>query len=195
MQHISIFDMFYNRNATDFYSTQWKAYRKIISWDDCLERYNSWTLLEKKKKQEEVKRSTNYVSQKDFKRIYDIKNYEDCFCKDLGSITNVSELYAWMDKSMLQGDFLDNKNVEVIEYYTKGNLVILVNGVIIYDSINPLPNKDPFGIVVYENLPGCVRGRGIGHILMTHQELIDKHSQVIEDLQTMHSDPMYIVEM
>ena len=196
MEHISVFDLYYNRNATDFYWTQWKAVRKIVSWEDCLERYKSWTSLEWEKKQEEVKRSSHYVSDKDYKRIYDIKNFEEQFCIDIDAnkLGNVEQLIAWMDKNLLCADFSDNQNVEVVEYYCKGNLVVLVNGVVIYDDINPLPNKDPFGIVVYERMPWCVRGRGIGHILMAHQEMIDSHQQAADDMIKMHVNPMYIVE-
>jgi hypothetical protein len=69
------------------------------------------------------------VSDKDYKRIYDIKNFEEQFCMDIDSskIKDVNQLIEWMDKNLLCADFSDNQNVEVVEYYSKGNQVILVN--------------------------------------------------------------------
>jgi hypothetical protein len=82
-----------------------------------------------------------------------------------------------------------------VEYWEKNNLVVALNGYIVYDSINPLPiEKHPYVVINYEINTGFMLSSGIGVTQADNQRFIDRVYNDYMDALTMAIAPMYQVE-
>ena len=190
VEFVSFFELFYDLSTTKFDRARWKARRKIVSLDEVQKRY--WSLIdftEKVKKQ--IQNSKNeQICNLDFTKIYEIKNYEDIYCKwDY----NIANMISFLEDNVLMSITDKNPLLEVIEYRDDDQLAIMINGRIYYDGDSPYPAWDPFGIVVYEELPWTCRGNGIGQKIMPHQRQASFYFSKIKDAIGQHIDPMYTV--
>ncbi len=198
VEHVPFFEFFVDPSANDFYKARWKFRRKIKSWDSISKTYASFCEdLDSKKKA--ILLSKSYVSNYDYNKIWEIKWYEGQYTKAI--IKNLwTAAYAWSPdmityQNLFQIAYEDNDLVEVIEYWDKNWVVIMMNWISVYDwpSLYPM-TADPFVHLYYEKLPWSIRCRWIGHKLMSHQKQVNSHWNAVQDAINMHLRPMYLVE-
>lgn len=86
-----------------------------------------------------------------------------------------------------------NKDVcEYVEYWSWDNLVIAINGYIVYDYENPLPTKKhPFHFYNYTRVPWMWIWDGIGTMLAGMQKLYDIMFNAMYDMAKMKAWPMF----
>lgn len=81
---------------------------------------------------------------------------------------------------------------EVIEYWEGEKLTIMVNSRIIYDSVNPLPDKThPYVELSFNKIPGISAGRGIALSLADIQDVADEMMNLAIDNQKFLVVPMF----
>lgn len=198
LEHVPFFEFFVDPSANDFYKARWKFRRKIKSWDSIEKGYSSFCEDLAKKKQE-ILMNKGYVSNYDYNKIWEIRWYEKQYVTNI--IKSISSTTGWVNPDMItyqnlfQVAYEDNDLVEIIEYWDKNWIVIMMNWIVVYDwpSVYPMTN-DPFVHLFYEKLPWSIRCRWIWHKLMSHQKQVNSHWNAVQDAINMHLRPMYLVE-
>lgn len=136
LEHVSFFDMFYEPGANNFYKARWKARRKLTPYKQMIEELGSLIDFNDETKHQ-ILNSQDYISQRDYKRIWDIKMYEKDYTKSAmkfyATATANSGSNEFIYDNFYQVVFKDNEICEVIEYREDDKLIILINGHIYYD--------------------------------------------------------------
>lgn len=191
VEHVSYFQLFYDPFAPSFDNTPWKAYRYISNITDVVNKY--WFLWEEDNWLYKLKGHIRWgtpFSHKDYTRIYSSKNYE----RELSRINSVEQFDDWIENRLFAVDFADQELVEVVEYWSEDQFVLLLNWVTVYDWLSPYPfSGDPFSILVHEEVPWSIQWIGIGDKLLNHQHQANTIFSWVEDAMRMHLYPMYIV--
>lgn len=191
VDHVSFFQLFYDPFAPSFDNTPRKAYRYISNITDVVNKY--WFLWEEDNWLHKLKghiRGWTPFSHKDYTRIYSSKNYE----RELSRINSVEQFDDWIENRLFAVDFSDQELVEVVEYWSDDQFVLLLNWVTVYDGLSPYPfSGDPFSILVHEEVPWSIQWIGIGDKLLNHQHQANTIFSWVEDAMRMHLYPMYIV--
>jgi hypothetical protein len=75
IEHVPFFELFYPISTTDFYKSQWKFRRKIMSYRAIEEKYNKLIdfAAEDNKVKKQILNSTEHFCTTDFSKIWDIK--------------------------------------------------------------------------------------------------------------------------
>lgn len=197
-EHISALQMYVEPSTKNFYKARYKVIRKIMSLNEIEHKYDWWVDFDKMEDDIALRQllmdSEDYISRHDFTKIYNIKAYQNSY------IQSAIKYWQEHEENLLEGDFIDDnmfqvdyatdKLCEVIEYWEKEKLVIMVNGYVIYDGVNPY-GLDPFWCVTYEKRPGTHFGVGIGQKLMSHQRQVNTAWNAVNDAINMHIRPMY----
>lgn len=203
MEHVPYFEMFYDIGTRDFYNARWKARRKIMSSDSVIERYKAFlwfawlTKEEAKIRESALKRKFNdnvwdAISPYDFNKIYSIKSYEYLFDEEIE--VDTSKLMDYVEENILTTVTEENQFVEVIEFYEKDKLRIIINGHEEYCGPSPYPLKDPFGIVTHEKQFWTCNWIGIGQKLLPYQRQANMYWCTIKDALIQQLKPMYQYE-
>lgn len=187
---VSFFELFYDISTTKFNRARWKARRKIMSFDEVKRRYASLIDFNDKIKSQIENSKNEHICNLDFTKIYEIKNYEHIYCE---WNYNISNMLSFLEDNVLMSITEKNSLLEVIEYRDDDQLTIMINSRIYYDGDSPYPAWDPFGIVVYEEIPWTCRWLGIWQKIMPHQRQASFYFSKIKDAIGQHIDPMYTV--
>ncbi len=195
LEHVPFFELFYPLSTSDFYNSQFKFRRKIMSYETIQDRYSNVVDFEDKNKIALIKEATTPLSYVDFNKIWDIKSLERVYMSECEK----NDAYLWNPLSFMYDNLFalvqwKNDLYEVIEYWEWDKLIIMINGRIIFDDKSPYPLWMPFGILAFETRAGTCRGRWLGHKLMPHQKQANTYYNRIQDGVNMHLDPMYIVQ-
>ena len=192
--HVSVFDLFYDPQETDFYKTKRKARRKIIAYEDIESQYwYIFAITDDLKKL--ILDHPQMISDKDYSKIYQIKQLEKKF------LTKAKKRFV-NNKNFDDFTFDDLFTItkeqqwcELFEYWHEDKLVILVNWYVVFDWPSPYPTwEDPFALVIYQPVPKSIRGRWIGHLLMNHQKQANTHRNAVQNAVYRNAYPMYIME-
>jgi hypothetical protein len=75
LEHVPFFELFYPISTTDFYKSQWKFRRKIMSYKHLSDKYNKLIDFEadEDKIKKQILNSNEYICTTDFSKIWDIK--------------------------------------------------------------------------------------------------------------------------
>lgn len=193
--------MFTELSTRDFYEARIKAVRKIVPFQKAKNMYAPLVDWDKDK-EDEIMHSPAYISDVDYKRIYDINNYTSEYVRKGVDIMNtdgkIGDPFSFVNSNFFQILYKENDLVEVFEIYEwRGDqcyLMIMINGRCYYDGVSPFPNGDPLSIMVFRKNPGSFLGMGIGHMLLSHQKQINTYWNGINDAINQHIRPMYLVE-
>jgi hypothetical protein len=200
-QHLSFFDVFTELSTRNFYNARIKAVRKIMPWQDVRNMYE--VLVDRTiEKEWEILENPHYISDVDYKRIYDINNYTAEYVKRgveiLWNNKHLWDPYSFVNSNFLQILYTENDLVEVFEVYEwrwdQCYFMLVINGRCYYDGVSPFPNGDPISILTFRKTPGSFLGMGVGHLLLSHQKQINTYWNGINDAINQHIRPMYIVE-
>lgn len=103
----------------------------------------------------------------------------------------VSDFSLLSDSQFYQVN-LNQDVCEYVEYWSGDNLVIAINGYIVYDYKNPLPtNRHPFHVINYTSSPWVWIWDGIGTMLQWMQRLYDIMFNAMYDMAKMKAWPMF----
>jgi hypothetical protein len=200
-QHLSFFDVFTELSTRNFYQARIKAVRKIMAWQDVRNMYE--VLVDRTPEKEwEILENPHYISDVDYKRIYDINNYTAEYVKRgveiLGNNKHLGDPYSFVNSNFLEILYAENDLVEVFEVYERRGdqcyFMLVINGRCYYDGVSPFPNGDPISILTFRKTPGSFLGMGVGHLLLSHQKQVNTYWNGINDAINQHIRPMYIVE-
>lgn len=190
LDHVSFFEMFYDIGTRDFYNARWKVRRKIMSTENIVKAYDKlkeWGFTDEDK--EKINDTIwDVISNKDYTKIYNIKNYEHLI-EDEDVLQ--SSLTEFLEENVLTTIDENNKFNEVIEFYTSEKMIVLINGHEYINIDNPFPLWDPFAIITYEAQIGTCMGIGLGHKLMPYQRNANMYWCNIKDALMRHLRPMY----
>jgi len=197
IEHVPFFELFIDPASSDFYDARFKFRRKIKSWGSVLHWYSSF-IPDLEDMKDKILTDGNYISEFDFNKIWEIRWHSSVYVSefikqiDSGSTALSPEVIVYQNIFKID---TDDEKVEVIEYWSKDELKVMMNGRLIYDwpTIYPI-SWDPFVHIYLEKLPWSIRCRGVGHKLMPHQKQINTHWNAIQDAINMHLRPMYVVE-
>lgn len=201
-EHLSAFQVYVEPSTKNFYRARYKTVRKIMALDDCEGTYswgidfnNKYNSEAEVSVREEILWNNDFVSDKDYTKIYMIKQYETKYVESCLANNTAEDIatFFWgdfMEDNLIQVDFSTNKLVEVIEYWEDNKLVIMINGRVYYDGKNPY-RMCPIGVVKYEEKPWTHFGIGIGQKLMSHQRQVNTIRNWVNDAIQMHIRPMY----
>lgn len=179
LEYISPFSI-YADPFRDFYE-QPVIYRDILSLKDVLRKKKQYFQLTKDQISLVIN-SAQPVSNKNYNRVKLMKFLE----KELSDI----KLHPNLD-DYYKVDTTDDL-VEYIEYWDVDNLVIMLNGYIVYDDKNPLPTKKhPFKVVNYTRNPGTWIWDWVWTLLSGTQKLYDALFNMMFDLAKFTSWPMF----
>lgn len=172
LDYCSIFDIFYEEDMLPFHEKRKVIYRRWMPIDYVEDYYSDFISLSQKEKDTIVIRPVR-ASSKDYTKVKLSNFYE-------GSIAEISGVTASTDRASEGYNFelmmYDNSYVEVVEYREKKNLVIMLNGYVVYDGINPMPfNNHPFVQVSFQRTPGYTTGVGLG---ISHDSLQKAHDML-----------------
>jgi hypothetical protein len=141
IEHVSFFEMFYPISTYNFYRSQWKARRKIMSFDEIKNKWGRSIDFEDENTCKAIKNSNTPISTTDFSKIRDIKTFEKQYIK--ACVTNAEPDNNIMSDFVYNNLFSviskDNDLYELIEYREEDSLVIMINGRIFYDDVSPYP--------------------------------------------------------
>lgn len=201
--HLSFFELFTEIGCVDFYKSRFKFKRKLLTLNQITEMYPNVDFEETRETSEwKVIKINEWIEKtcgewlydRDFNRIRQIKDYENIYKSSLKNSNSDRDIF---DVGIYGDIFKVVKGEggihEVIEYRSGENLVIMVNGYIVYDGDNPYGNIDPFAVVVYEKIPGTYRGRGIGQKLMSLQKEANMLFSSVNNGIKMHLFPDYAI--
>ena len=208
-EHLSALQVYVEPSTKDFYRARNKRVRKIMSLSDAREMYapmidfdkpfeymeNGKLYKEERTIAEELLINNDYVSNKDFTKIYRIKWFEQeyiTYCINNFSVADITSFMKgdFINDNLMQVDYTTDSLVEVIEDWTNKTLVIMINGRVYYDGNNPY-GTCPIGVITYERQPWTHLGIGIGHKLMSHQRQVNTTWNAVNDAIKMHIRPMY----
>lgn len=197
---VSFFEMFYTVGASDFYKAPEKFRRRFIAYDKLALVYQPMWGTSKKgmgaeleKKKDAILYHWHPLSKADFTKIYDIEAYSSKYLWELWDGIATWETY---DRTF---NVLDTSNYcEVIELYIKDQLMIFVNGYVVYSDVSPFYYWDdflawqdwPFIEMVFEKKKGS-QPRGIAHKIMWIQKQCNALYNSIGDAIYRHLSPMY----
>ncbi len=160
--YVDIFSLFYNPNATNFYTVP-KFYRDIMWIWDAKDKY-SWYFNITDEEWKYIVWHPQYFDDKDYKWIKKLQRFDDTMkFGDWSCITNPSCLDTVLaqkdkpDDSIFNDEFsVDRKTevIEVVEYREKDRFVLLFNWYIVFDWPSPYPFEgDPFVMTQYKTIP------------------------------------------
>jgi len=180
-ERLSIFSL-YGEPFVWFYEQRDIIYRKVLPIKTILNKLES---VKYKLTEEHLKfiiDNPKPVSNKNFDKIRLIKYYDvSILTKDTMDVENLYSLT------------LDNNHVEYIEYWTQDNLVLMMNGYIIYDWPNPLNGKvHPFKIVNFTRDPWVWISDWVGTLLEWPQKLYNALYNISFDLLKFKAWPMFL---
>lgn len=165
-----------------FYKQRFVVWRKIMPFQDMVERYRPFFKLDDDQKNLILNHAKPFSLQ-NYEKIKLIKYYQN--------LLSTSALYTEVDFYKIA---FNNRLVEVVEYWEKKNLVIMVNGYICYDYVNPLPtNNHPFKIIQYTRRGWCSIWDGVGTILSGLQMMQNALYNMVFDLAKMRAAPMFLL--
>lgn len=124
--------MFYEPGTNDFYKARWKARRKLVPYKQLENDYSALVDFTDDIKNQ-ILNNTDYISQKDYKRIWDVKIYEKDYIKAAAahyaaSLSNSNgNTNDFVYDNFYQVVFKDNEICEVIEYWEDNKLILLIN--------------------------------------------------------------------
>ena len=159
LDYCSIFDIFYEEDMLPFHEKRKVIYRRRMPIDYIEDYYSDFFVLSQKAKDTIVIRPVR-ASSKDYTKVR-LSNFFDWSVMEVSGISaSTDRASEWYQYELMM---YDNSYVEVIEYREPKNLVIMLNGYIVYDGINPLPfNNHPFVQVSFQRTPGYTTGVGLG---------------------------------
>jgi hypothetical protein len=197
IKYVSQFDMFYDPSAKSFRESPYKIERKIMFQDQILEQYGTIVGREALRKgMVDAAKNPFYVFMHDFNRVKwmsfwnraRLDSYPDSAVTFDTAYTRDFDI-SW--KNNLTIDYAGG-NMEVLEYWEANRFVLLLNGRIVCDDINPLPiRNDPFSALCYNKVPGLVAGHGIGTGLEGIQEVADTIYNMALDNIKLQVAPMF----
>ncbi len=187
-EYVSPFNI-YAEPYTDFYE-QPIYHREIMSIDNVIENYKNFFKLDKDQLSFILK-APQYFSTVNYNKIKLIKYYED-FLINNSLDYGLTDLYKINPKT---------NPVEVVEYEYKNNLVIMLNGYIVYDHINPFYYEEDWVTSVhrYKTLCSSVQWwtrlwQWQGITLAGIQKMYDSLFNMMFDLAKFAAGPMFIAE-
>jgi hypothetical protein len=138
IEHVPFFELFYPISTSDFYKSQWKIRRKIMSFKNIKDKWSSIIDFENEDTEKKIKNANTPISTTDFCKIWDIKTFEKQYVAEC--ITNAKPENSMMDfmyENLFSVVKKDNDLYELIEYWEDDNLVIMINGDVFYDDVSP----------------------------------------------------------
>lgn len=201
--HVSFFELFCEPWCSDFDKSRYKIRRRLMTLNQMKEEYVYIDFEQTKETIQDwdvelsdfIERTAwHCLYTRDFNRIRQIKDYEYQYRKNL-----VEKNLDWnlFDVGLYEDMFkmvIDEWGIhEVIEYWSWESLIVMVNGYVIYDGDNPYGNVDPFACVVYEEIPGSYRWRGIWQKLMPLQTEANMLFSAVNNGIKMHLFPDYAI--
>lgn len=162
-------------------------YRKVLPIKSILKKLAALNTSLQKEHLEFILKNPKPFSLKNYDKIRLIKYYEDYALNTLNfQVDNLFQLT------------LDNNHSEYCERWTDDNLVLFLNGYIIYDGKNPLKDvtgkTHPFKKCGFTRTPGVWIGDGPGTLLAGQQKLYDALYNLSFDLIKFKAGPMFLLQ-
>lgn len=183
---VSEFELF-GEPFVPFYEQRDIIFRKVMPIASIIKRLAVLnTKLEKAHLQFIIKNPKPF-SLKNYEKIRLIKYYENYALNTLNfQVDNLFQLT------------LDNNHSEYVERWTEDNLVLFLNGYIIYDGMNPLKKitkkVHPFKVANFTRTPGTWIADGAGTLLAWQQKLYDALYNLTFDLIKFSAGPMFLLQ-
>lgn len=202
VNYVSIFNIFHPFLVKSLEESPVVIERSIIHKDTVLKKFCNMKWFMKSQYNKAIK-STDYLFNYDFDKIkaaafwdrwYMMKEITE-YCEQNWSL----ELKSLTDNQffdILMNNYLHIKYewwfCEVFEYWESWKLKIMVNWVLIYDWVNPLPDKDhPYVWLIFNKIPGIPYGRWIALSLSDIQDIADIMMNLAIDNQKLLVTPMF----
>lgn len=167
-----------------FYEQRDMIYRKVLPIKSVMKKMAAVNANLSKEHLRYIIRNPKPFSYKNYDKARLIKYYEDWA---MGSINFVVDNIYQLT--------LDNNHCEYVERWTNENLVICMNGYIVYDGINPRKTKNhPFKIINFTRQPGTWISDGVGTLLAGQQRLYDALYNISFDLIKYNAGPMFMLQ-
>lgn len=162
-------------------------YRKVLPVNSIMKKALSLGSTIQKEHLEFIIKNPKPFSLKNYDKVRLIKYYEDYALNTLNfQVDNLFQLT------------LDNNHAEYIERWTEDNLVLFLNGYIIYDWVNPLKDitgkVHPFKKCWFTRSPGVWIADWVGTILAGQQKLYDALYNLSFDLVKFKAGPMFLLQ-
>lgn len=170
----------------NFYDQRYIIYRKILPIKTILNKIRN---LDVKIWEEHIKLIIDHArpcSTKNYDKVRLIKYQEEKILRWMWDDFNYST------ENIFDVTF-DNDYCEYIEYWTKDNLIIMINWYIVYDWENPLDWRvSPFKYINFTNLPWTWISDGAWSLLRWQQKLYDSLYNISFDLLKFKAGPMFL---
>ncbi len=182
----------YGDPGIPFYEQKDIIYRKVLPMKTILKKI--WSLGVKLEKDviEYLVTNTQEFSWQDYEKIRLIKYYSSMLCDVKNRNYNYDNFFNLT---------LDNKQWEYTEHWTEDNLVLYINGYLVYDGPNPLnsnperpPRVHPFKFIWYTRDPGTWIADWLGPMLAGQQRLYDALYNMSFDLLKFAAWPMFLLQ-
>lgn len=202
---VSAFEMFYSVWAPDFYKAPEKFRRRFIPFDWLKDAFypiweddgkKKWMGSQLEKKKTAILEAPMPLSKADFTKIYDIDAYSQTYLTNLGDWTPTGMIY---DDTF---NILDSSSYcEVVDLYIGDQLMVMVNGYVVYSWDSPFKYWEDFAIssrewpfieLTYEKWIGCIPS-WIGKKIMWHQKQCNALFNSISDAVYKSLNPQYAV--
>lgn len=189
---VSLFNL-YGEPSIDFYKQRRLIYRKILPFSDIKERLNGMVQFTDDM-QAIILEHPQPFSTKNFDLIRLIKYYRN---------SSLSKMPTATDKNVEDNrnidEFFEVKNddghCEYCEMWMKDNLVISVNGYVVFDGVNPRwDGTHPFKVTQFTRSPGVWIADGAGTLLAGAQKLYNSLYNMTFDLSKLHAGPMFVLK-
>ena len=188
IKYASIFNVFHDPTVEKFEDSPYVIERKILN-KDSVRKYYSSIIKDVDKKIEYAIAHPLYFSNYDYNKIKHTlfwnKDYITRYILDNNmDMDTFTRNYLSID---YQGNYL-----EIIEFWTNEELIILFNGREAYAWPTNLPiNKKPFACIQYNKSPGLAFGNGVGTSMADIQGMVDEILNLQMDNTKFQIAPMY----
>lgn len=152
IKYVSAFNIFHDPTVEYMEDSRYVLERKIMHQKDMYEQYTVF-VPDLQKRIENRTTSPYYFFQYDFNRIKYLAFWNQEPIQTLINGTSMSNDYTIFWKNYLTIDF-KNEYHEVVEYWEDDVLILIVDGMVVYDGDNPLPIKiKPYFELHYNKIP------------------------------------------
>lgn len=188
IKYASIFNVFHDPTVENFEDSPYVIERKILT-KDSVKKYYSSMIPDVDKKIDIAIAHPMYFSNYDYNKIKHTlfwnTDYITKYIKD-----NSMDMDTFT-RNYLSIDYQWNY-LEIIEFWTNEELIILFNGREAYAGPTILPiNKKPYACIQYNKAPGLAYGNGLGTSVADIQWLIDEILNLQMDNTKFQIAPMY----
>lgn len=188
IKYASIFNIFHDPTVERFEDSPYVIERKILSVDN-VRKYYSSIIKDVNKKIDNAIAHPEYFSSYDYNKIkHTLFRSKDYITKYINENNTDMDTFT---RNYLTVSY-DSNYIEIIEYWTNDELIILFNGREAYAWPTNLPiNKKPYTSIQYNKSPWLAYGNGLGSSVADIQGLVDELLNLQMDNTKFQIAPMY----